>query len=163
MGGDSRCIMVIKTRAIPLSEDHKPQLERLRIESEGGTLEQDWQGTLRVVDADDAYATQLAVSRALGDLSSESASTPGGPHKLKGISAEPETDHGTIPEDIVCFIIACDGLWDVVSNNDCGRLCREKFAKDLNATGVAEALVQRALAEQSTDNVSVVVVKADRA
>merc|ERR1711964_946289 len=105
---------------------------------------------------------ELNVSRGFGDLVNRPLERyPEGLRKFRGLSAEPETAHGTIPEDIVCFVIACDGLWDVVSNNECGRLCREKFAEGLDADAVANALVQRALTEQSTDNVSVVVVKAD--
>ncbi|KAH7671051.1 Protein-serine/threonine phosphatase protein [Dioscorea alata] len=95
--GDSRVVACRSGSAIPLSNDHKPDRsdERERIENAGGFVI--WAGTWRVGGV-------LAVSRAFGDK------------MLKPyVVAEPEIQEEEI-EGVEFFIIASDGLWNVVSN-----------------------------------------------
>ncbi|CAH9097562.1 unnamed protein product [Cuscuta europaea] len=168
--GDSRAVLCRSGAAIPLSVDHKPDLpdELKRIEEAGGRVIY-WDGP-RVLGV-------LAMSRAIGD------------NYLKPyVIPEPEvTITGRTPED-ECLIIASDGLWDVVSNETaCGvaRMCLRQgksrspgklqerdFAVTAAAAGemsdkacsdASVLLTKLALARQSTDNISVVVVDLRRA
>ncbi|XVE58397.1 hypothetical protein DITRI_Ditri04bG0166400 [Diplodiscus trichospermus] len=96
--GDSRTIISKAGKAIPLSEDHKPNRsdERKRIENAGGVVM--WAGTWRVGGV-------LAMSRAFGN------------RMLKQfVVAEPEIQDKEIDEEFELLVLASDGLWDVVPN-----------------------------------------------
>ncbi|XP_021592072.1 probable protein phosphatase 2C 76 isoform X2 [Manihot esculenta] len=99
--GDSRTVISKAGKAIPLSEDHKPNRsdERKRIESAGGVVM--WAGTWRVGGV-------LAMSRAFGN------------RMLKQfVVAEPEIQDQKIDEELELLVLASDGLWDVVPNEEC--------------------------------------------
>lgn len=103
--GDSRAVMGDqKGSTIPLSFDHKPnQLkERRRIKEAGGFIT--FTGVWRV-------AGILATSRALGDYPLKE------PRKL--VTAEPDVLTFSLLDHKAHFVIlATDGLWDVVSNEE---------------------------------------------
>lgn len=83
-----------------MSEDHKPNRvdERERIEAAGGVVV--WAGTWRVGGV-------LAVSRAFGD------------RLLKQyVVAEPDLMEETLTPADQALIMASDGLWDVIQNQD---------------------------------------------
>eukprot|EP01018_Ginkgo_biloba_P019533 Gb_23929 [translate_table: standard] len=123
--------------AIPLSEDHKPNRsdERQRIEQAGGNVM--WAGTWRVGGV-------LAVSRAFGN------------RLLKRfVVAEPEIQEEIIKDDVEFLVIASDGLWDVISNEDAVSLV--KSIEDPEAA--ARKLTETAFAKGSADNITCVVVR----
>ncbi|CAK9187732.1 unnamed protein product [Ilex paraguariensis] len=96
--GDSRTVISRAGKAIPLSDDHKPNRsdERKRIESAGGVVM--WAGTWRVGGV-------LAMSRAFGN------------RMLKQfVVADPEIQDQEIDEELELLVLASDGLWDVVPN-----------------------------------------------
>ena len=99
--GDSRAILVKRNgEVVPLSRDHKPNCadEQARISSRGGRVVH-W-GVWRVEGV-------LAVSRAIGD------------RLLKEyVIAEPEFKEIRRSAQDAFVIIASDGLWDVLSNED---------------------------------------------
>ncbi|XP_009773017.1 putative protein phosphatase 2C 24 [Nicotiana tabacum] len=160
--GDSRAILCRNGKAIPLSNDQKPDRpdELNRIQEAGGRVIY-WDGP--------RVSGVLAMSRAIGD------------NYLKPyVICEPEvtiTDR-TVEDD--CLILASDGLWDVVSNDTaCGvaGMCLNKGKAPVSSAaasmpenvaggenpdqGCADAsmlLTKLALARRSSDNVSVVVV-----
>ncbi|XP_010486793.1 PREDICTED: protein phosphatase 2C 37-like [Camelina sativa] len=147
--GDSRAVLCRNGVAIPLSVDHKPDRpdELIRIQKAGGRVIY-WDGA-RVLGV-------LAMSRAIGD------------NYLKPyVIPDPEVTVTDRTDDDECLILASDGLWDVVPNETaCGvaRMClRGADAADgedsHNACSDAALLLTKlALARQSSDNVSVVVV-----
>lgn len=160
--GDSRAVLCRNGKPYPLSSDHKPDRpdELNRIQEAGGRVIY-WDGP-RVLGV-------LAMSRAIGD------------NYLKPyVSCEPEVTITERTADDDCLILASDGLWDVVSNDTaCGvaRMClRGKVSpatltpevEQITSTseGMADKacsdasmlLTKLALARQSTDNVSVVVI-----
>lgn len=122
-------------RAIRLSRDHTPHdpSEADRVRRAGGSV---FRGR---VDG------QLAVSRALGD------------HSLKnsGVSPMPDQQHLPLTKDHKFVIVACDGLWDVMSDTEAVNLV--SGMKD--AKKMADKLVKTALARGTTDNVSAMVVR----
>ncbi|KAH0943906.1 hypothetical protein HID58_003543 [Brassica napus] len=151
--GDSRAVLCRNGLAIALSSDHKPDRpdELNRIQEAGGRVIY-WDGA-RVLGV-------LAMSRAIGD------------NYLKPyVIPDPEVTVTDRTEDDECLILASDGLWDVVTNETaCGvaRMCL-KGADVAEGGGDSDAahnacsdaallLTKLALARQSSDNVSVVVV-----
>ncbi|KAH7295104.1 hypothetical protein KP509_27G032500 [Ceratopteris richardii] len=138
--GDSRAILCRKGQAIPLSEDHKPDREDelTRIEAAGGRVFC-WNGW-RVFGV-------LAMSRAIGD------------HFLEPyVIADPEVTMTLRSDEDECLILASDGLWDVVSNQDACTIAKRSLAATMDPQIAATALVQKAHENGSTDNISVVVI-----
>ncbi|XP_057804058.1 protein phosphatase 2C 37-like [Salvia miltiorrhiza] len=155
--GDSRAVLCRNGVAIPLSVDHKPDRpdELRRIEEAGGRVIY-WDGP-RVLGV-------LAMSRAIGDS-----------YLKPYVIPEPEVTVTDRTAEDECLILASDGLWDVVSDQTaCGvaRMCLQSRkpapqspegdeAGDSSYKACSDAsilLTRLALARNSTDNVSVVVV-----
>ncbi|KAK4745412.1 hypothetical protein SAY87_011724 [Trapa incisa] len=135
--GDSRTVISKAGKAIPLSEDHKPNRsdERKRIESAGGVVM--WTGTWRVGGV-------LAMSRAFGN------------RMLKQfVVAEPEIQEQEIDEEIELLVLASDGLWDVVPNEDAISLAGEQEEPEMAARKLTEVAYSRG----SADNITCIVVK----
>lgn len=134
--------------AIPLSKDHKPHLidEKKRIEKIGGKI---------IFDGDDWRIENLSVSRAFGDMDA----TPYVTHK-------PEIFCYTLKKTDKFMIFACDGLWDVLSNQDAVDFVLSKLDdinKIVNMTGysinnIANQLGSYAIEKGSYDNVSIIIV-----
>lgn len=136
--GDSRVVASRAGLAVPLSVDHKPNRsdERQRIEQAGGFVI--WAGTWRVGGI-------LAVSRAFGD-------------KLLRpyVVADPEIQEEEI-EGVDFIIIASDGLWDVISNEEAVSLV-QNFT---DAEVASRELIKEAYTRGSSDNITCVVVRFD--
>jgi serine/threonine protein phosphatase PrpC len=94
--------------AVALSEDHKPlqEGERARIEAAGGTVT-DVGGVARING-------NLNLSRAIGDLKYKT--NEGLPREAQIITAQPDVRVFELTADDRFFILACDGVWDVLSN-----------------------------------------------
>ena len=146
--GDSRCVLGSNGSTIPMSEDHKPfdEGERKRIENAGGTVQ------YKRVDGD------LAVSRALGDFQFKARDDL--PATEQRVSCFPDIRiHRRTPQDEV-LLLACDGLWDVMSNDDATAMIRDLYSKgEGDVVLVAEEMVDSALNLSSKDNISAVVAK----
>ncbi|KAJ1264307.1 hypothetical protein BS78_09G253700 [Paspalum vaginatum] len=135
--GDSRAVISKAGKAIALSEDHKPNRsdERKRIESAGGIVM--WAGTWRVGGV-------LAMSRAFGN------------RLLKQfVIADPEIQEQEISDELEFLIIASDGLWDVVPNEDAVSLVKMEEEPE----AAARRLTETAFARGSGDNITCIVVK----
>lgn len=121
--GDSRIVLSRGGQAIALSVDHKPEREdeMTRIEAAGGKVIQ-WNG-YRVFGV-------LAMSRAIGD------------HYMKPyLISDPEVTFTRRTDEDECLILASDGLWDVLSNEEVCEITRRCLAKWLhnNNTAVSNA------------------------
>ena len=55
-------------------------------------------------------------------------------------------------------MIACDGVWDVMSNEDAMKYVQENYAKEKDLNKVANMLGNEAIAKGSEDNITVVIV-----
>ena len=159
--GDTRIVVGKRSmglhdvRVKALTEDHKPSLprERKRVYDEGGRVE--FCGCWRVIaeNRDRNVRAALAVSRAIGDIDFKRPEN-------KGVTATPDVDRITLDDEIENVIVATDGLWDVVGDQDAIRLCRSvlkgRFSEDA-CREAAEALTEEALERGSSDNVTIVV------
>ena len=95
------------------------------------------------------------MSRAIGDYDMER----GAPRKLRGISAEADVTCTEL-QDKDCFVIlACDGVWDVLSNQSAVDHAWKHLANKDSPDHAAEQLVAYTLKRGSTDNVSAIVVR----
>jgi len=145
--GDSRCVMGTAGVAKPLSDDHKPHgdSEKARILEAGGFVQ--WNR----VDG------ELAVSRALGDFTYKNIELQ--PHKQKVSPCPDITIHERTPEDDV-LLLACDGLWDVMTTEEAVNTIREIYQSgEQDALKIAEEMLDLSLDKGSKDNISAVVVK----
>jgi serine/threonine protein phosphatase PrpC len=146
--GDSRCVMGVDGVAKPLSEDHKPsdELERKRILDAGGTVQ--W----KRVDGD------LAVSRAFGDFQYKTRFDL--PAKDQKVTYYPDiTVHERTAKDDI-LLLACDGLWDVMTNPEAIDLVRKIYESgEEDVVKIAEEMIDMSLDKGSRDNISAVVVK----
>ncbi|KAI9338697.1 phosphatase 2C-like domain-containing protein [Zopfochytrium polystomum] len=152
--GDSRAIMSSNGIAIPLSFDHKPGNadETARIRNAGGFVE------FGRVNGN------LALSRAIGDFEFKQNSTL--PPEQQVVTVNPDIEERQLDLEKDEFIVlACDGIWDCMSNEEVVYYVRSEIAEN-NKTlpQIAESIMDRCLASDSDlggygcDNMTVVIV-----
>jgi serine/threonine protein phosphatase PrpC len=138
--GDSRAVLCNhQNKAVPLSKDHKPHHapEKKRIESMGGRIK---------FDGVDWRVGDLSLSRAIGDLDN----TPYVTHK-------PELFRYRLNKKDKYIIFACDGLWDVVDNDDAVNFVN--YLLDKHYIGnISKKLAEYAIQKGSFDNVTVSIL-----
>lgn len=135
--GDSRAVVSKSGKAVPVSNDQKPNRkdEQKRIENAGGVIIYD--GTFRVGGI-------LAMSRAFGN------------RLLKQyVIAEPEIQEEEVNSDLEYLVLATDGLWDVVRNEDAISLLKAEDAPEAAAVKLMEVAHSRL----SSDNITCIVVQ----
>ena len=157
--GDSRAVLCRGGRAIALSEDHKPEneAEKARIVAAGGHVE------------NNRVNGQLAMSRAIGDFSYKAnAALP--PHEQLVIHVPDVVTHERTAEDSF-VVVACDGIFDVLSNDDVIAFVHQHLQEDPNRPlhEICERMCQLCLApagangqparSAGTDNMTVVITK----
>lgn len=123
-------------KAIRLSEDHTANntVESQRITESGGFI------------INGRVNGHIVITRSLGD------------HLMKEfIINTPHLYHTPLSEEDSHLILACDGLWDVVQDQEAVNFLLEN--DKYTATDLAKRLVVKALEAGSTDNLSVIVVK----
>ncbi|KAK5817234.1 Protein phosphatase 2C 77 -like protein [Gossypium arboreum] len=155
--GDSRAVLYRGKHPMPLSVDHKPDREdeHARIEAAGGKVIQ-WNGS-RVLGV-------LAMSRSIGDR-----------YLKPWIIPNPEVMFVPRVKEDECLILASDGLWDVISNEEACEVARKRILLwhkkhgdklpaergegiDLAAQSAADYLSKLALSKGSKDNITVIVL-----
>ncbi|KAL5715431.1 protein-serine/threonine phosphatase [Ranunculus cassubicifolius] len=135
--GDSRAVLCENGVAKQLSVDHEPSKERSNIESRGGFVTR-MPGDVPRVDG------QLAVARAFGDKSLK-----------EHLSSVPDVVVQMVEEGTEFLILASDGVWGVMSNQEAVDAIKD--IKD--PTVAAKHLVDAALARKSRDDISTLVVR----
>ncbi|XP_030638085.1 protein phosphatase, Mg2+/Mn2+ dependent, 1Nb (putative) [Chanos chanos] len=144
--GDSRAVLSRGGRVGFSTEDHKPFSpgERERIESAGGSV------MLQRVNG------SLAVSRALGDFSYKAVQWR--PATEQMVSPEPEvTAVERSPADEF-LVLACDGVWDMVSNEELCAFVRSRLRICTSLGEVCSQVIDLCLYKGSLDNISVILV-----
>ncbi|XP_026450370.1 protein phosphatase 2C 77-like [Papaver somniferum] len=158
--GDSRAVLCRGKEAMALSDDHKPNREDeyARIEAAGGKVI-NWNGS-RVFGV-------LAMSRSIGDK-----------YLKPSVIPDPEVMFVPRKKEDGCLILASDGLWDVMTNEEACEAARKRIFAwhkkngttdspceergdggiDLAAQAAAEYLSKLAIQKGSKDNITVVVV-----
>jgi serine/threonine protein phosphatase PrpC len=152
--GDSEAVLCRGGKPFALCEVHNPAKnpkETLRVLAAGGSVRQE-----RVVHPRAAGAFSLAVSRAIGDLPFKHPEFTGG--KPSGVIAEPEFIQLQLTREDEFIVIACDGLWDVMTKEEVVEFCSKRLSEANDPQTAAQDLVDRAFALGSLDNISVLVV-----
>jgi len=144
--GDSRAVLVSDNKVRFATEDHKPSgaAELERIKKAGGFVEMG------------RVCGNLAVSRALGDY--EYKDRPDlGPEDQK-ISAN--ADMKVLPrmDKDNFFVMACDGIWDVMSNEQIRVFVDFYHRRGYSSSAIAEAVLDHCLDAGSRDNMSALVI-----
>ncbi|KAF5354723.1 hypothetical protein D9756_005273 [Leucocoprinus leucothites] len=132
--GDARGVLCRNGKAVRLTYDHKgsDRQEAKRITDAGGFV---LSGRVNGV---------LAVTRSLGDSSMK-----------EFVVGAPYTTETELCDEDEFLILACDGLWDVISDQQSVELVRE-----IQDTQEASAkLLKHALSHHTTDNVTVIVIR----
>lgn len=150
--GDSRCILCRGGEAVALTRDHKPMdpEEYARITKAGGFV------------ADGRVNGSLNLSRALGDL--EYKQNTELPAEAQMVTASPEVRKERLQEDDEFLILACDGIWDVLTNQEAVDFVRERLLMGKSPREIAEEACDRCLAPDTSgcgkgcDNMSIIVV-----
>ncbi|XP_021275850.1 probable protein phosphatase 2C 9 isoform X2 [Herrania umbratica] len=135
--GDSRAVLSKKGQAIQMSIDHEPNTERGSIENRGGFVS-NMPGDVARVNG------QLAVSRAFGDKNLKSH-----------LRSDPDVQNADVDSDTELLILASDGLWKVMSNQEAVDIAKK--AKDPQRA--AKQLAAEALNRDSKDDISCIVVR----
>jgi len=139
--GDSRAVLYTNGITTRLSFDHKP------------SVDSEWR---RILDAG-GFVTDygiprlngcLSVSRALGDFDVDA--------KKQILSSEPHINISIAGKGFL--IMACDGLWDVISDLDATAFVRSELEKGKEVEDIAKHITDRAIKLGSGDNISVIIV-----
>jgi hypothetical protein len=97
----------------------------------------------------------LAVSRSFGDAIYKRPKT-----SKDFVSWEPFMITETLTPSHKYLVLACDGLFDVMSQQEVAEMTHKLFLSGQDASSVAKSLVSRAIKDLNTeDNVTVIVVK----
>lgn len=150
--GDSRAVLCTEYNiGNQISLDHKPHLycEKDRIQQMGGKLEYE--------EGDDPRIGGMSVSRSFGDLDN------------KYICQKPDIFDYNISGDKF-IIMGCDGIWDVLNNQDAVDFVLDKYndlknsnksfidMKGRSENNIAQKLSEYAIERGSLDNISVQII-----
>ncbi|TRY85698.1 hypothetical protein DNTS_013245 [Danionella cerebrum] len=145
--GDSRALLCRNGHVCFSTMDHKPcdPREKERIQNAGGSV------MIQRVNG------SLAVSRALGDYDYKCVEGKGPTEQL--VSPEPEVfEIARSDEEDEFFVLACDGVWDVMSNEELCAFVRSRLEVTEDLERVCNEVVDTCLHKGSRDNMSAVLV-----
>ncbi|CAL1266500.1 unnamed protein product [Larinioides sclopetarius] len=150
--GDSRAVASVAGAVQQLSFDHKPSNEGevKRIVAAGGWVE------FNRVNGN------LALSRALGDFVFKKNEKK--PPEEQIVTAYPDVVVKDLTPDHEFIVLACDGIWDVMTNDEVVNFIRTRIAIRMEPEQICEELMTRCLAPDcqmgglGCDNMTVVLV-----
>ena len=134
--GDCRAVIANNKKAIQLTDDHKPnsKVERARISKIKGNEKIYNDGGIWRIGP-------LSVSRSFGDTDTD-----------KYISQTPDILSYNLSSKDDFIVLGCDGLWDVMKNNEVVKFIYE------NPVNTVRKLGSEALKRGSNDNISIIIV-----
>ena len=145
--GDTRCVLISPTNIERISSEHRAseKKEKQRIENSGGVV------------INGRVNGRLMLSRAFGDFEL----------KTFGVKAEPHVSRKEINEAVegkdLFMVLACDGVWDVLSEVDIQNIIKYELAKNDSNNNITERIsntvLNSALSNAAWDNLSVFIVK----
>lgn len=150
--GDSRAIAGINGSFEPLSFDHKPynEDETRRITAAGGWVE------------NNRVNGNLALSRALGDFIFKKNETKRSEEQI--VTACPDVIVKEINPDWEFIVMACDGIWDVLTSEEVSDFVRKRIGAGMEPEEICEELMDKCLAPDcqmgglGCDNMTVVII-----
>ena len=151
--GDSRSVACFAGQVDPLSFDHKPTCptETSRIIQAGG-----WVQFNRVNG-------NLALSRAFGDFVFKRNERRPAAEQI--VIAYPDVQKRQLTDDLEFIVLACDGVWDVMTNEEVIEFIRRRIIYRMDPVLICEELITRCLAPDcqmgsgiGCDNMTVIVI-----
>ena len=151
--GDSRAVSCVAARVDALSVDHKPtcQGEHNRIVAAGG-----WVQFNRVNG-------NLALSRAFGDFVFKRNEKRTALEQI--VTAYPDVQTRPLVDELEFVVLACDGVWDVMSNFEVVDFIRRRLCSGMAPQAICEELITRCLAPDcqmgsgiGCDNMTVILI-----
>ena len=153
--GDSRCILCRSGTAIPLSFDHKPNLEieMNRISKAGGKIE------------DGRVNGGLNLTRALGDL--EYKCNINLPKEEQLIVATPDLQKSYLTNDDEFILLGCDGIFEKKTTEENIKDIRSLLSKGKPLKTIMENTLDSLLAEDTKegaglDNMTAIIIKLNK-
>lgn len=156
--GDSRCVVSEHGKAVDMSYDHKPEdeVELARIKNAGGK-----------VTMDGRVNGGLNLSRAIGDHFYKRNKTL--PPEEQMISSMPDVKVLTLNEEHDFMVIACDGIWNVLSSQEVVDFISERIKPDQGGkarplSSIVEELLDHCLAPDTSgdgtgcDNMTCIII-----
>ena len=152
--GDSRAILCEKGSVFELSHDHKPTnpMEYQRIVKAGGRV------VYKRVTCGNKY---LAISRGLGDFEFKRNRVLNPEDQI--VTADPEIIYKEIGEDDEFIVLASDGIWDCMTNEQVLEYLRLRLAKGILPHIICENIMKDCMAPKfkrnvvGCDNMSVII------
>ncbi len=135
--GDSRAVLCRGNGEVhAMSEDHKPTsiTELSRIEGAGG-----------FVNANGRVNANLNLSRSLGDMKYKQV--PKMLPKDQMITAEPDITVTQVHPDDRFFVIACDGVWDVLGNQEICDFVSARLDKGMDVEAIVRDVFTHCVAD----------------
>jgi len=167
--GDSRAVLSRGGRACALSQDHKPHLpkESTRIQKAGGFVTQQRAGH----DIISRVNGKLGVARSIGDLSYKRNPVLAATDQL--VSCVPDVKSFRRQSDDEFMVIACDGVWDVMTSQQMVDRIKKDLFKIHRGSLQPDALVQKILEEclapgpkkkygKGSDNMTMILIVFDQ-
>jgi serine/threonine protein phosphatase PrpC len=140
--GDCRAVVWSNGTAIQLSTDHRPGKvqEYDRILNLGGCLRKDNYGEIRIC----SILGSLSVSRSFGDW-----------YLAKYLVPVPSIMRRVLTDKDEILILACDGVWDYMKDNQEAFACIKKCEQMKERSN---KLIEYALDKKSGDNITVIII-----
>lgn len=134
--GDSRGVLCRGGEAYPLSEDHKPQseIEMKRITRVGGFVNQN--GRIN---------GNLNLSRSIGDLKYKQLVNVRPEDQM--ITADPDITTTVLDKDDEFMILACDGVWDILTSQAAVDFVRNGISQGLTDEEIVKNIFKECIAE----------------
>lgn len=143
--GDARAVLCRNGAPVFVTKDHKPDQpeETKRIEAAGGFV------------ASNRVCHCLAVSRAFGDYEFKDSQLP---PDARMVSCIPDVAVVPRQADDEFVVLACDGVWDVLSAETVCSFVKDKLLSTDSMSAVCSELVDTCLTRGSTDNITAMVL-----
>jgi serine/threonine protein phosphatase PrpC len=166
--GDSRCILVQEEGGVkPLSFDHKPEdkIETDRVTKAGMEVARLEFGGEVYYKIKKSSGNTLSVARAYGDFDYKTNEDLG--PEAQAVTCVPDVVvHRREQDQDQFLVLACDGIWDVMSNEDVHDFVKNEVEKmgenplevDALLPEIGDALLDKCLEKGSLDNMSAMVV-----
>ncbi|ELP89259.1 protein phosphatase 2C, putative [Entamoeba invadens IP1] len=150
--GDSRCVLFKGNKVKGMSVDHKPTLQSEidRITQAGGTID------------GGRVNGNLNLTRTIGDLMYKRQPELGPAKQI--ISCYPDVTEEPLDGTEQLLILACDGIWDVLTSEQCVEKVVEYLKTGLPLKQVCEKIADDCLSKEpyskpGFDNMTLIVVK----
>ncbi|XP_024393465.1 probable protein phosphatase 2C 60 isoform X2 [Physcomitrium patens] len=150
--GDSRCIMSRRGQAVNLSVDHKPELEleKERINKAGGFIH------------GGRVNGSLNLTRAIGDMEFKYQTNLAPDKQI--VTCCPDIREEDLGPDVEFIVLACDGIWDVMSSQQVVDFVRKRLTTANTLSSICEDILDNCLSpstrqQEGCDNMSIIIVQ----